>query len=191
MANVPASIISRYWNSNHWAQLGIGKKYYPPQGDGSKPFYWYTIVDLTDLSVPDVAVSTANDTVPANIARYLGNTQYFLFFASNAQGSQNIPHGQLWDFLKQVGSGPALKRGEQMIDQLGTGNIVHFSYVLAATMNVADLPGFEAFSPDVSCILTMEFMPVTVNGKTYYAPIQVGSQSTSAHDHHSITLSEP
>lgn len=191
MANVPASIVSRFWNSPHWPQLAIGKKFYPPQSDGSKPFYWYTIVDLTDLSVPDVAASTSNDTVPANIAKYLGNTQYFLFFASNAQYSSNIPHGQLWDFLKQVGSGPALKRGEQMIDQLGTGNIAHFSYVLAATMNVADLPGFEAFSPDVSCILTMEFMPVTVNGKTYYAPIQVGSQSSSAHHHNAVTLSEP
>jgi hypothetical protein len=191
MANVPASIVSRYWNSPHWPQLGIGKKYYPPNnGDGSKPFYWYTVVSLTDLSVPDQAVSNSNDTVPANIAKYLNNPDYFLFFASNAQGSSNIPHGQLWDFLKQVGSGPALQRGEQMIDQLGTGNIVHFSYVLAATFNTNDLPGFEIFSPDVSAILTMQFMPVTVNGKTYYAPIQVGSQSSSNH-HHTLTLNEP
>lgn len=191
MPNVPASIVSRYWNSPHWSQLGIGKKYYPPTGDGTKGFYWYTIVDLTDLSVPDVAVSPSNDTVPANIAKYLGNSQYFLFFASNARTSNSIPHGQLWDFLRQVGSGPALKRGEQMIDQLGTGNIAHFSYALAATMNTADLPGIEAFSPDVSVILTMEFMPVTVNGKTYYAPIQVGNQSSSVQAHVDVTLSEP
>jgi hypothetical protein len=183
MANVPASIISRYWNSAHWSQLGIGKKFYPPTGDGTKGFYWYTVVDLSDLSVPDVAVSNSSDTVPANIAKYLGNAQYFLFFASNAQGSSNIPHGSLWDFLRQVGSGPALARGEQMIDQLGTGNIVHFSYALAATFNVADLPGFEIFSPDVSAILTMQFMPITVNGKTTYAPIQVGNQSGVSGQH--------
>lgn len=184
MANVPASLVSRYWNSNHWSQLGIGKKFYPPQGDGSKGFYWYTVVSLNDLSVPDVAVSPSNDTVPANIAKYLGNSDFFLFFASNAEGSSNIPHGQLWDFLKQVGSGPALQRGEQMIDQLGTGNIVHFSYILAATFSTADLPGFEIFSPDVSAILTMQFMPFTINGQTRYAPIQVGTQSGSTHSHH-------
>jgi hypothetical protein len=189
MANVPASIVSRYWNSPHWPQLGIGKKYYPPQGDGSKPFYWYTVVSLADLSVPDTAVSTSNDTVPPNIARYLNNPDYFLFFASNAQFSSNIPHGQLWDFLKQVGSGPGLQRGEQMIDQLGTGNIAHFSYVLAATFNTNDLPGFEVFSPDVSGILTMQFMPITINGRAAYAPIQVGSQSSSQHP--TVTLNEP
>lgn len=187
MANVPASIVSRYWNSPHWCQLGIGKNYYPPNTDGTKPFYWYTVVDLTDLSVPDRAISASNDTVPPNIAKYLNNSQFFLFFASNAQMSSNIPHGGLWDFLKRVGSGPALARGEQMIDQLGTGNIAHFSYVLAATFATGDLPGFEVFSPDVSGILTMQFMPVVVDGKTHYAPIQVGTQSGSSVARHAAS----
>lgn len=184
MANVPASMISRYWNSPHWAQLAIGKNFYPPNADTTKPFWWYTIVDLTNLNVPDVAVSTSNDTVPPNISKYLGNPQFFLFFAGNVQMSSHIPHGQLWDFLKQVGSGSALARGEQMISQLGTSSIAHFSYALAATMNTADLPGFEAFSPDLSSIITMEFMPITVNGKTTYAPIQVGPQSSASHLSH-------
>jgi hypothetical protein len=184
MANVPASIVSRQWNSPHWSNLGIGKNYYAPTGDGSKAFYWYTVVNLTDLSVPDVAVSNSNDTVPANIAKYLDNPNFFLFFASNGQISSNIPHGQLWDFLKQVGSGPALQRGEQMIEQLGTGNIAHFSYILAATFNTSDLPGFEIFTPDVSPILTMQFMPITINGQTHYAPIQVGTQSGASGSHH-------
>ena len=124
-------------------------------------------------------MSTSNDTVPANIAKYLGNTDFFLFFASNAEKSGNFPHGPLNTFLKQVGSGPALARGEQMIDQLGTGSIQHFSYVLGATFNTGDLPGFELFSADMGTILTMQFMPVTNHGKTYYIPIQLGSTASA------------
>ena len=72
-ANVPASIVSRYYTGTHFSTLAIGKNFYPPKADLSTSFYWYTVVDLTNLNVPDVAVSTANDTVPANIAKYLGN----------------------------------------------------------------------------------------------------------------------
>lgn len=177
--NVPASIVSRHWTGTHFSTLSIGKTSYPPKADLSTSFYWYTVVDLTNLNVPDVAVSTANDSVPANIAKYVGNSQFFLFFASNMQKSSNIPHGALATFLQQVGSGNALARGEQMIDQLGTGCIQLFSYVLAATFNTEDLPGFELFSPDLSSVLTMQFMPVTVNGKTIYAPIQLGQSGVA------------
>ena len=95
--NVPASIVSRHWNVTHFSTLAIGKNFYPPKADLSTSFYWYTVVDLTNLNVPDVAVSTSNDTVPANIAKYLDNPQFFLFFASNMQRSSNIPHGPLAD----------------------------------------------------------------------------------------------
>lgn len=178
-ANVPASIVSRYYTGTHFSTLAIGKNFYPPQADLSTSFYWYTVVDLTNLSVPDVAVSTANDTVPANIAKYLGNDQFFLFFAANMQRSSNVPHGALAAFLQQVGSGPALARGEQMINQLGTGNIQLFSYILAATFTVGDLPGFELFSDTVSTVLTMQFMPVTIDGKIVYAPIQFGQSGAA------------
>ena len=180
MANVPASIVGRMDNTTHWATLAIGKNLYPPKADVTTSFYWYTVVNLNDLSVPDVAVSTANDTVPANIAKYLGNSDFFLFFASNAQKSGNIPHGPLAAFLQQVGTGTAFARGEQMIDQLGTGSIQNFAYVLAATFNTGDLPGFELFSPDIRVILTMQFMPVTRNGKTFYVPIQTGATTGAA-----------
>jgi hypothetical protein len=180
-ANVPASIVSRHWTATHFSTLAIGPNFYPPKADLSTSFYWYTVVDLTNLNVPDVAVSPANDTVPPNIAKYLGNDQFFLFFAANMQKTSNIPHGQLYDFLKQVGSGNALARAEQMISQLGTGNIQLFSYILAATFSTADLPGFEVFSPDLSSVLTMQFMPIVVNGKTIYAPIQLGQSGTAVH----------
>lgn len=179
--NVPASIVSRHWNGTHFSTLAIGKNFYPPKADLSTSFYWYTVVDLTNLSVPDVAVSPANDTVPPNIAKYLGNDQFFLFFSANMQKSPNIPHGALATFLRQVGSGNALARGEQMIDQLGTGNIQLFSYVLAATFSTMDLPGFEVFSDALSSVLTMQFMPITVNGQTMYAPIQYGQNGTAVH----------
>jgi hypothetical protein len=173
--NVPASIVSRHWNGTHFSTLAIGKNFYSPKADLSTSFYWYTVVDLTNLNVPDVAVSTSNDTVPPNIAKYLNNDQFFLFFAANMQKSSNIPHGQLAAFLQQVGSGNTLARAEQMIDQLGTGCIQLFSYVLAATFSTTDLPGFELFSDALSSVMTMQFMPVTVNGQTIYAPIMLGA----------------
>jgi hypothetical protein len=178
-ANVPATIVSRFYTGTHISSLAIGNTFYPPKADLSTSFYWYTVVDLTNLSVPDVAVSTANDTVPANIAKYLGNSQYFLFFAANMQRSSNIPHGALATFLQQVGSGNALARAEQMINQLGTGNIQLFSYILAATFTTGDLPGFELFSAELSTVLTMQFMPVTVDGKIIYAPIQLGQSGAA------------
>jgi hypothetical protein len=179
-ANVPATICSRFYNAPHWSSLAIGNNYYPPKADGSSSFYWFTVVNLNDLSVPDVAIMQNTTTVPANIAKYLGNSQFFLFFAANCQMGYNAPAGDLYNFLKQVGSGPQLDRGEQMIEQLGTGSITNFSYALAATFTTEDLPGFEVFSPDVSAILTMQFMPITVNGQTVYAPIQAGTTAAGA-----------
>ena len=74
--------------------------------------------------------------------------------------------------MQQVGSGPQLANGEQAIEQLGTGNLLNFSYILAATFDNNDQVGFEAFSVTDYSVLTMQFMPVQVGGNTIYAPIR-------------------
>lgn len=138
-------------------------------------FFWYVVVDLTDLSVVVSEISQDETSVPPDVQKYAGSTQYFLYVMTNVANGYNIPQGNLYTFLKAVGSGPQLDRGEQMIDQLGTGTIQSYSYVLAATMDENDVPGFEMFSNTEYVVLTMQFMPITVNGQTIYAPIQTGS----------------
>ena len=68
-----------------------------------------------------MAVSPSNDTVPANITRYTGNDQFFLFFASNTE--KRLQHSA-WPARRVPAAGrlgQRVARGEQMIDQLGTG----------------------------------------------------------------------
>jgi hypothetical protein len=72
-----------------------------------------------------------------------------------------------------IGSGRQLARGQQMVGQLGTGTIRHFSYVLAATFDDNDLPGFELFSESGYGLLTMQFNPVMVNGTIMYPPVRL------------------
>lgn len=174
-ANVPATALSRYYQTFQPSGLGIGtNNFYPTLSSVDTPAYWYVIVDLTDLKVIVNVISQDPTSVPAEVSPYLGNTQYFLYFIANAQSSQNVPTGALYTFLQQVGSGPALTNLEQTIEQISTGVIRTFSYILAATMDTNDNVGFESVDLVNFATLTMQFMPVQVGGQTIYAPIQIG-----------------
>jgi hypothetical protein len=170
--NVPATALSNYVGGWPATGLIIGTSWVPFNGVYNVPSYWFVAVDLTDLSIYQNVVSSDPNNVPAAIQALLGNTRYFLFFIANYQFSPNIVQGSLYTFLQAVGAGPQLARGEQMIEQLGTGMIRYFSYVLAATCDDTDMPGFEVFNDADYAVLTMQFMPVTVNGQTVYAPVQ-------------------
>lgn len=179
-ATVPATALSRYYETNVPSTLVIGNNTYgPTPGEGGlnpdAPFFWYTVVGLRTLNVAVNVISQDETSVPPDVQRYAGNTLYFLFFITNVVNGYNIPQGNLYTFLKAVGSGPQLARAEQMIHQLGTSTISKYSYVLAATMDENDAPGFEMFSNTGYVVLTMQFLPVTVDGKTIYAPIQTGN----------------
>jgi hypothetical protein len=171
-SNVPVSVLSNYVNQWPASTIVIGQNYVPYSGPSNAPFYWYVAVDLTDLSIYQNVTSNDPENVPPAIQALLGNTQYFLFFVANWQSSPNLPTGNLYQFLQQVGSGPQLAAGEQAIEQLGTGNLLNFSYILAATCDDNDQPGFEAFSVTDFSVMTMQFMPVQVGGNTIYAPIR-------------------
>jgi hypothetical protein len=170
--NVPATALSSYVNQYPVTALVIGNNYVQYNGTYNAPAYWYVAVDLTNLSIVQNIISQDSNNVPPAIQALLGNAKYFLFFVANWQSTFNLVQGSLYTFLQAVGSGPQLARGEQMVEQLGTGTIVNFSYVLAATFDNNDLPGFEVFSSTLYTVLTMQFMPVTVNGQTIYAPVQ-------------------
>jgi hypothetical protein len=171
-SNVPASALSNFVNQWPASTLVIGDNYVPYSNPSNTPWFWYVAVDLTDLSINQNIVSNDPENVPPAIQALLGNTQYFLFFIANWQSSYNLPTGNLATFLQQVGSGPALANGEQAIEQLGTGTLLNFSYILAATFDDNDQVGFEAFSVTDYSVLTMQFMPVQVGGNTIYAPIR-------------------
>lgn len=172
--NVPATALSRYRQTFQPSGLGIGpNNFYPTLTSADTPANWFIVVDLTSLKVVVNVISTDPTAVPSEVASYLGNTQFFLYFVTNAQIAPNFPQGGLYTFLAQVGSGPGLTNLEQTIAQMGTGVIVTFSYVLAATMDTNDNVGFESVNLTNYTTLPMQFMPVQVGGQTIYAPIRI------------------
>lgn len=178
---VPATAFSAYYVPNPagslpLSELVIGGQSYTPNGQQwNTSFFWLVVVDLTDLSVVASEVSSDGSTVPADIAQYAGNPQYFLYAISNSAWASVMPQGNLYALLQKAGSGDKLARLEQIYAQIGTGFLGTFSYILGATMTEGDEPGFETLSMDNLTLLTMAFLPVTVNGQTIYAPIQQGS----------------
>ncbi|HEY2769905.1 MAG TPA: hypothetical protein VGI87_05030 [Solirubrobacteraceae bacterium] len=155
------------------ATLWIGGQNHFPNQPPDTAFIWLVVVDLTDLSVAASDVSDGTG-LPNAIAGYLGNSQYFLYAISNAAWAQNMPQGALYNALQKVGAGAQLSRLEQIYGTIGTGILGNFSYILAATMTQTDEPGFEALSMDHHTVLTMGFIPITINGQTIYAPVQEG-----------------
>jgi len=177
---VPATAFSVFTYSGQGtpplSQLVIGDQSYVPSGQQpNTSFIWLVVVDLTDLKVVANDVSTDGTTVPSDIGQYAGNSQYFLYAISNAAWGTSMPQGDLYALLQKVGGGPGLAFLEQVYDQLGTGYLGAFSYILGATMDASDAQGFEAVSYTELTLLTMGFLPITVNGNTIYAPVQSGS----------------
>lgn len=178
---VPATAFSTYFIPNPGggvplAELVIGDQSYAPAGQQQNTsFFWLVVVDLTSLKVVASDVSSDGSTVPSDISQYAGNSQYFLYAISNSAWASVMPQGDLYALLQKVGSGEKLARLEQIYAQIGTGFLGTFSYILAATMTEGDEPGFETLSMNDLTLLTMAFLPVTVNGQTIYAPIQSGA----------------
>jgi hypothetical protein len=170
---VQATALSRIPGSpQQWAQLAIGNDHVP--GPGMPPnntYYWYVVVSLKDLSI---AVNTLGQEtgLPQSVAAYANNPDYFLFVIGNLLGSSNVPQGDVQAFLQATGAGAGLAALEQIVGQLGTNNVTGFSYILAATMAQQDVPGFESWSITDTSVLTMQFLPVQVNGQWTYSPVQ-------------------
>jgi hypothetical protein len=158
------------------SELAIGNQTYTPSGQQpNNMFIWLVVVDLTNLDVVANDVSTDGSTVPSDISKYAGNSQYFLYTISNGAWAAVMPQGALYTLLQKAGASDKLARLEQIYAQIGTGFVGAFSYILAASMSENDEPGFEELSMTNFTIMTMGFLPVDVAGKTIYAPIQSGS----------------
>ena len=168
--NVAATVASPY--SNDVPPLVVlGATQVSPTTFGPQQFWW-VVLDLTnDLAVVANETSTDPTSVPTAIAPYLGQSQYFLYFVTLAQITGNVPQGALHAFLQKLGSGAQLARLEQIIGALSTGAWVNYSYILGATTANDDLPGFETMSLYEPGVLTMQFMPVAVQGQTIWAPV--------------------
>lgn len=171
--NVNATSLSRFTpNSLQSSALVIGQNTINPPFPPADNVYWYIVISLKDLSVAATAFSSDESQVPANIAGYGGNADYFLYVIGNSLNGYNIAQGALYQFLVKIGSSSGLAQLEQMIQQLGTTTIQAFSYILAATMAENDIPGFESWSVTDISVLTMQFMAVQIGNQWIYAPIQ-------------------
>lgn len=134
--------------------------------------YWFVVVDLTTLAVAAQAVSANTTTVPAEIQPYLGQPNKLLLFLTMVTSFDQVPQGALFTELKNAGAGVLLDKAEQINTTLGTGHFTYFGYILACTAAPDGMPGFEEFSySDANLVLTIQLMPVTVDGKTIYTPI--------------------
>ncbi|MFN8633979.1 MAG: hypothetical protein U0893_09005 [Chloroflexota bacterium] len=172
-ATVQASALSRF-NSQTWQPscLAINGQGPNTTFDPNTNLYWFVVVSLKDLSFLVSVTSSDETSVPPQVAAYANNPECFLFVIGNVLNGYNIPQGELYSFLQATGAGAGLAELEQTIAQLGTGLIVSFSYVLAATMAQQDMPGFESWSLTDFAVLNMQFMPVQVDGQWVYAPVQ-------------------
>ena len=174
-ANVPVTAVSCFAsNGNPISALKIGdhsvRNDIISNNNPEGSWWWLVVVDLTNL---DVVANVLGDgrTVPPTVQPYLNNPKYFLFSIGNCLQGHQIPADAFYTFLQQVGSGRELARLEQAYRQFKSGIFQNYSYMLAATMDTTDYPGFETLSFTNSTVLAMQFMPVKVNGQTTYTPI--------------------
>lgn len=172
---VDATALSRYYNTFQASLLKIGDEWVRSSLESKydDPWNWYVVVSLTDLSVVANEASESKDQVPASILAYQGKDGFFLFFITNAARGYTVPQGQVYDFLTQVGADFQLRALEQLIDQLGTGTITFTSYILGATTDSNDLPGFEVMSTNHNVNLPMQFKEIfdTDGNSLGYAPV--------------------
>lgn len=170
---VNATAISYNRNSSaNPSYVVIGDATYGSYNPNEEVGFLYVVVDLATMEVVAhaQAARTSNSTVPSEIAAYAGKAGYFLFFLTSLQSTQHLPQGDLYTFLMGVGAGAGLENVEQIVEQLGTGFIQEYAYVLAGSLDSGDLPGFEVYSVDLNAILPMQFVPYQADGQTLYAP---------------------
>jgi hypothetical protein len=167
--NVPMTVLGGALPT--WASVvAVGDKQILPTGLGTGN--WFVIVDLTTLAFTASVVSADATTVPSEIQPYLGTPGNLLVFTSMVASFDQVPQGALFTALKTAGAGALLDKAEQMNTTLGTGHFTYFSYILVATADADGLPGFEEFTYTAGNVaLTVQLMPITVDGKTTYTPI--------------------
>jgi hypothetical protein len=171
---VPASAFSKFApQTNFVTALKVANNqptWYNLNNNPDAPFWWLVVIDLYNLQ-PVANVLGDGVNVPAAVQQYNNNDRYFLYCLSNCQTGAQIPYGNFYTFLQQVGGGTQLARLEQVYKQFSSGVIKNYSYILAATMDTTDYPGYEELSFAGPTVLAMQFMPTIVNNQQVYVPI--------------------
>lgn len=172
--NIPVTIQC----NGQYTQVVIGNtRTSPPKEKEYVNEFWYVVVDLSNPTAAPVVnvLDSDNSRLPAAIQPYVGKDGFMLCFAFLNVLTSHIPQTGLFLELRRIGSGPQLRRIEQLVEQIGSNVFDVANYALAATMLDTDAPGFEAANFYNPALLTFQLMPITVEGKTVYSPIQLGA----------------
>jgi hypothetical protein len=172
--SIPLSVISGLGTQYHWTQIGIGKTVLtqqPQQGS-----YWILVFDRRNLQVVYNQLQTSGSVAP-DIGAY-NTSDYVLVVATTGVGLNNQPQGPFFNFLDLNGAGRELRRINQIAQQFNCGSLGTFGYALVSVLGNTNQPGFEASvitTPSLGPILTVQLMPFTINGQTYYTPVELSN----------------
>lgn len=171
MSNIPVTLQIK----SQYSEIYIGSGKIPIPSKQPYQEFWYYGVDLHNPTGPAVfnVLSKSNTEVPNEVLAHENAENVLLCFMFASVQVSHLPQGSMYTFLRETGAGPALARTEQIAEQSGSSVIAFPAYGLAATMSTSDEPGFETVDYFNPGILPFQLMPISIDGKTVYTPVQV------------------
>lgn len=169
-SNVSLSILASNTGMNLNSRITFGtQKLISPYTNHNQ--YWIVVIDRYDLSVKANFHVSNNNSVPAQLGPFMGNTQYIMILTTQNLGSNNLPTGPFYDFLISEGAGVQLKRAEQIYEAFGCASFGNVAYTLVSILGDDGGPAFEGSNfVDHAYFTTLELVAVDIAGKTIYTP---------------------
>lgn len=165
LSKVPVTVFSGY------PVCAIGNSRFQPQSQLQNNCFWILLIDLTSLKSVWEGEWTSNTQFPTPISQYINKPNFLLILTTHGLRIDNLPQGQFYQVLSQIGAGPYLDQAEQICTQMSTGYLGSVCYTLVSTMMTNDLPGFEKVSYSSNFqVLTLDLLPTVINGQTIYIP---------------------
>ena len=172
LPNVKVTVNGRITDSH--VEMAVGNERYATGANAKENSYWLFVLDLTSLKpVLDMVYDGDNATVPPQLRDLPHDQRHLLILTACSLRGDRLPQGDFYEYLTKVGSGVELRRAEQVFEQMGTGYRGAVSYVLAATLDERDMPGFEEMSFFHDTYLTFELMPQEIDNEIVYLPIRL------------------
>lgn len=170
---VPLTVVSGASRSYPWGQVALGTNIMT-QSPKQRSF-WFVVIDRSTLEVVYNQMQTDPSTAP-DLGKF-STPDYVLAFASLGMGLDRQPQGALFTFLDQNGAGRELRRIDQVASQLNCGSLGTYGYALVAPLGNTNPSGFELsqLSTENATVLTVQMMPTTISGKTFYTPVQLSN----------------
>jgi len=171
-SNVPLTVVSSLGTEFPNATIAIGDQ--KLEQNPKSWAYWFVVLDRSTLEVVYNQLQSSASTAPDLGGK--NTDDYLLIAATMGVGLDNQPQGDLFKFLDLNGAGRQLRRIDQVAEQLNCGSLGTFGYALVGTLGNMDQPGFEASqinAPAEGPILTCQLMPVEIDGKTLYTPVEL------------------